>query len=82
VFGGHGHRTSLIIVLRIGFGFGIAATAELRHMLRGTAGQEVAGPRDLRRPRDVLERLRNQPSVGRRRPSGATRTRRFIPGLY
>ena len=36
LFGEHGHWTSLIIALPIGFG--IAAAAELWHMLRGTAG--------------------------------------------
>jgi hypothetical protein len=36
VFGEHGHWTSLIIALPIGFG--IAAAAELWHMLRGTGG--------------------------------------------
>jgi hypothetical protein len=34
LFGEHGHWTSLIIALPIGFG--IAAAAELWHMLRGT----------------------------------------------
>jgi hypothetical protein len=36
LFGEHGHWTSLVIALPIGFG--IAAAAELWHMLRGTAG--------------------------------------------
>jgi hypothetical protein len=36
VLGEHGHWTSLIIALPIGFG--IAAAAELWHLLRGTGG--------------------------------------------
>jgi hypothetical protein len=36
LFGEHGHWTSLVIALPIGFG--IAAAAELWHMLRGTGG--------------------------------------------
>ena len=36
LFGEHGHWTSLVIALPIGFA--IAAAAELWHMLRGTAG--------------------------------------------
>jgi hypothetical protein len=36
LFGEHGHWTSLIIALPIGFG--IAAAAELWHMLRGSGG--------------------------------------------
>jgi hypothetical protein len=36
IFGEHGHWSSLIIALPVGFG--IAAAAELWHILRGTAG--------------------------------------------
>ena len=36
LFGEHGHWTSLVIALPIGFG--IAAAAELWHLFRGTAG--------------------------------------------
>jgi hypothetical protein len=36
LFGEHGHWTSLIIALPIGFG--IAAAAELWHLIRGTGG--------------------------------------------
>jgi hypothetical protein len=36
MFGEHGHWTSLIIALPIGFG--LAAAAELWHLLRGSGG--------------------------------------------
>jgi hypothetical protein len=36
LFGEHGHWTSLVVALPIGFG--IAAAAELWHLLRGTGG--------------------------------------------
>jgi hypothetical protein len=48
VFGEHGNWTSLIIALPIGFG--IAAAAELWHLLRGTGGSVRLGGR----PHDVI----------------------------